>query len=186
MTARQKSLIAVLLLGGIVAGWFLQQQGSPTLQTSSPTGHDSFVRNMNLRAMDETGKLKYHVQAELMSHFPGAERYDLEQPRFLFQQADGTTWHARSEQGQSTASGDRVWLLGDVDIRRPASALAGSLQIQTRDLLIKPDEEIAETDSKARITSERHQVTATGFRTDFRNDRIDLHSQVKGTIDGNG
>lgn len=187
MTGRRTTLLVVLLLVIAGSGWFLKQQSAePARAGHDRNGYDSFVRSMNLRAMDNDGNLKYHVRADLMTHFPEAERYDLDQPRVRFLHTDGSEWHVRSEKGQTTASGDRVWLLGRASIDRPATATAVAMRIDTSDLLIEPDNETAETQAAARITSASHQVDSVGFRADFRKRTLQLHSQVRGRFDANG
>jgi LPS export ABC transporter protein LptC len=180
-------LLAALLLVVAGSGWFLKQQSAePAGATRDGSSYDSFVRNMNLRAMDKDGNLKYHVRADLMTHLPDAKRYDLDQPRVRFLHTDGSEWHVRSTKGQTTASGDRVWLLGQVDINRPATEAAAAMRIETSDLLVQPDSETAETQAAARITSKNHRVDSVGLRADFRNKTLELHSQVRSRIDVNG
>ena len=187
MSARQTALLLLLVLVVIGSGWSLYRQDSGQQQTTvSVTGHDSFVSGMDLQVMDITGRQQYHVTADAMFHFPHLERLDLERPVIDLNQKDGTAWHITSERGQTTASGDRIWLLGQVDINRPATGTTSSLRVRTSDLLVKPDEELAETDKAARITGARYRIDAIGMKADFRNNQLQLHSRVRSTIQGAG
>ena len=183
MNSRQTALLLVLLLVLTGSGWFLYRQDNSQQQaTVSPTGHDSFVNGMDLRVMDVNGQLKYHVMAASMLHYPHQERLDLDQPIIDLSRKDGTTWHITSERGQTTASGERIWLLGRVDISRPATGRTGSLRIRTSDLLVMPDRELAETDSAASIVGERYRIDATGLKADFGSSQLLLRSRVRSTF----
>lgn len=187
MNARLTALLLLLLLVMVGSGWFLYQQDDRQQQTpASVAGHDSFVRGMDLKVMDIHGQLQYHVMADSMFHFPHQERLKLDRPDIDFRREDGTSWHITAERGETTASGDRVWLLGQVDINRAATGRTGSLQIRTSDLLVMPDLEQAETGSAATITAKRYRVEATGLKADFRSNQLQLLSNVRGTIDGKG
>jgi lipopolysaccharide export system protein LptC len=187
VNTRQTALLLLLVLVVIGSGWLLYRHDSSQQQTTvSATGHDSFVSGMDLRVMNANGQLKYHVMADSMRHFPHREHLDLVQPVIDLRREDGTAWHITSERGRTTASGDRVWLLGQVDIHRPATGKAGSLRIHTSDLLVQPDKELASTDRAATITTERYRVDATGLRANFRRGQLQLRSRVKGTFHGAG
>jgi len=187
VSTRQTALLLLLVLVLIGSGWFMyRQDGSQQQATVSATGHDSFVNGMDLQVMDVNGQLKYHVMADSMLHFPQQERLELERPVIDLSREDGTAWHITSERGQTTSSGDRIWLLGQVDINRPATGRAGSLRIRTSDLLVRPDQELAETDSAASITAERYRIDATGLKADFGSSQLQLRSRVRSTFHGAG
>lgn len=187
MNTRQTVLLLLLVLVVVASGWYQYRQDDDRQQTPvSATGHDAFVSGMDLRVMDVNGRLQYHVKAASMLHYPHVTRIDLVRPVVNINREDGTAWHITSERGQTTESGDRIWLLGEVDIHRAATARAGSLRISTSDLLVQPDLELAETDNAASITAERYRVDATGLKADFRNHQLHLRSRVRGTIHGAG
>ena len=187
MSARQTVTLVLLVLVVIGTGWFLNRQDSSRQSPEvSATVHDSFVHGMDLRAMDASGRVQYHVRAASMLHFPHLEHLELDRPEIELRRRDGTVWHITSDRGQATDSGDRIWLLGEVDIRRPASADAHPLRVRTSDLLVKPEQEVAETDQPARILAERYRIHATGMKADFRNNQLQLRSKVRTTFDGAG
>ena len=187
MNIRQAALFAVLLLVVIGTGWFLDKQSVNRLPASvSETGPDSFVEDINLAVMDEQGQLKYRLKAEHMTHFPNEDLLRLTRPDIDVMHTDGTAWRIIAEHGEAATAGDRIWLLGAVDIRRPGSATDGSIHVVTRDLLVKPEEDMAETDNAATITGNRYEINALGMKAYFRTGTLELLSRVKGTIDGAG
>jgi lipopolysaccharide export system protein LptC len=187
VSARQTALLLLLVLVVIGSGWILyRQDAAPKQEAVSATGHDAFVSGMDLRVMDANGQLEYHVRADSMFHFPHRQHLDLVQPVIDLSREDGTAWHITSQRGRTTESGDRIWLLGQVDIQRPATGKAGSLRIRTSDLLVQPDKELASTDRAATITTERYRVDATGLRANFRRSQLQLRSRVRGVFHGAG
>ena len=54
----------------------------------------------------------------------------------------------------------------------------------TSDLLVKPEDELAETANAAMITGDGYRNNAIGMKAYFRTGTLELLSRVKGTIDG--
>lgn len=186
MNLRQAGLFALLLLVVIGTGWFLDKRSVSRLPASvSETGPDSFVKDINLAVMDEQGLLKYRLKAEHMTHYPNADQLRLTSPDIDVIHRDGSVWHIVAERGEAATAGDRIWLLGAVDIRRPGTTTNEAIHVVTSDLLIKPEEEQAETDKAATITGNRYIINALGMKAYFRTGTLELLSRVKGTIDGN-
>ena len=187
MNLKQFGVFVLLLLSVIGTGWFLDRQDSSQQQASvSATGPDSFVKDIDLAVMDEQGNLQYRVRAEHMTHFPHDDMLKLNRPDIDIVHTDGAVWHITAERGETTTAGDRLWLLGEVDIRRPESATGSAIRVITSDLLVKPEDELAETENAATITGDRYVINAIGLRADFRTSVLELLSRVRGTIEGSG
>jgi lipopolysaccharide export system protein LptC len=184
---RQLGLFALLLLTVIGTGWFLDRQGDTRQPAGvSATGPDSFVEDIDLAVMDENGHLQYRVRAEHMTHFPNDDTLRLRRPDINIAQTDGTIWQIKSERGETTTAGDRLWLLGKVDVHRPETATGNAIHVLTSDLLVKPEEEVAETANAATITGDGYVINAIGLKASFRTRVLELLSRVRGTIDGTG
>ena len=184
MSGKQIILYGLLLLLITGTGWFLfQQETGLQRETVSATGPDAFVKDMDLKVMNEQGQLAYRIKAQYMRHYPNDERFKLEQPDIKIVQANGDIWHIKSEQGETTEAADIIWLLGAVDIKRPPTETSSRLHIVTSDLLVIPDDEIAETDNEATITSDEFLINAVGMKADFSKDTLELRSRVRGRYD---
>lgn len=185
MNVKQLGLLVLMLLSIIGTGWFLDRQTTSQQPASiSATGPDSFVEHIDLAVMDENGHLKYQIRAEHMTHFPHNDTLELSRPDIDIVHTDGATWHIKAERGRTTTAGDRLWLLGDVDIQRPATTTGSAIHVVTSDVLVKPEDEQAETDNAATITGNRYVINTVGLRADFRNNVLELLSRVRGTIEG--
>jgi lipopolysaccharide export system protein LptC len=184
---KQFGLFVLLLFSVIGTGWFLDKQDNSRQPASvSATGPDSFVEDLDLEVMDENGHLKYQVRAEHMTHFPNNNILKLDRPDIDIVHTDGAVWHIKAERGETTTAGDRIWLLGEVDIRRPETTTGSAIHIITRDLLVKPEDEQAETENAATITGNRYVINAVGLKANFRTKVLELLSRVRGTIEGSG
>jgi len=185
VTARQLGLYILLLMVVSVTGWYVFSR-SPGLQRSnvSETGADAFVKDMNLRVMNEQGQLAYRIKAVQMTHYPAGARIHLEQPDIRINQSSGDVWLIKSEQGETTEDADVIWLLGYVDIKRRATANNAALHIVTSDLTVWPEEERAATDNAATITSDQMELYGIGVSADFSKSTLQLRSSVRGRYDG--
>ena len=184
MSDKPIGLYGLLLLLVLTSGWFLfRQESSLQLEAASATGPDAFVKDMDLKVMNEQGQLAYRVKALLMSHYPNDERFTLEQPDIKILQDNGDIWRIKSEHGEATEAADIIWLLGAVDIKRLPTETSSQLHIVTTDLLVKPDDEVAETENEATITSDEFLINAVGMKADFSKDTLELRSRVRGHYD---
>jgi lipopolysaccharide export system protein LptC len=182
VNTRQTLLFILLLVVIIGSGWFLDGRHGGLQELSvSRTGPDSFVSGMHLDVMDTNGQLQYRVTADTMVHYPNADQLKLQHPLIDLQQRNGNTWRISAETGETADSGDLMRLLGKVDIRR--SGVSGPLQVRTRDLLVKPEQAYATTDSAATITAPGLRVDAVGLEADLDDNTLELHNHVKGRID---
>ena len=185
MNLKQFGLFVLLLLSVIGTGWFLDKQDNSQQPASvSATGPDSFVEDIDLAVMDENGHLKYQVRAEHMTHFPNDDILKLNRPDIDIVHTDGAVWHIKADRGETTTAGDRLWLLGEVNIRRPETTSGSAIHVITSDLLVKPEDKLAETENAATITGDHYVINAVGLKADFRTHTLELLSRVRGTIEG--
>ncbi|MDX1697190.1 MAG: LPS export ABC transporter periplasmic protein LptC [Thiohalobacterales bacterium] len=177
--------LALLLLAGVIV--VLNQQNYVPGQTGQrDTGVDAFVDGMVMDIMDENGVPVYRMTSVRMRHYDDTDLLELEQPVVHITRADGSKWELRAEHGEATSSGDRVWLRGSVALQREAGRQFGPMQITSRDVEVRPVEKIAETASAATIVTDNYRIEAVGLKADFTTNRLELHSRVRGTIDGAG
>jgi lipopolysaccharide export system protein LptC len=157
-----------------------------SLTPVAPDGPDAWAENMTLRVLDSNGKTAYKITAEHMVHYPETDRLELTKPLINITRQDGTVWQISAERGKSTASGDLVWLRGAVDIERQFGNVHGSLHIAASDVLVKPAEKMAETENIVLISTDSYRFEAIGLKADFRTNHLELHSSVRGKINGAG
>ena len=184
MNRRQLILFAGLIASVVLSWWLHEKQDSFRDRYGiSQQGPDLFIRNMDLKVTGDDGKTRYRVMAEHMDHYPHADHSELERPVLEVFSQERMTWRINSERGKVADSGDTIWLLGEVDIRRIVEPGTRPLNISTRDVLVKPETETAETDQAAVITSNQSVVESVGLHADFINNRVELRSRVRGRID---
>ena len=181
MNVRQALL---LLLLAVATGWFLQKPeiDSPA-SAARAQGPDMFADQIEVTVMNETGQAIYHITADELIHSPDTERFDLTRPFIELRRDAGDNWNITSERGQMTDNGDELWFLGKVDIHRQGGK---PLHIKTSDLLVKPDEELAETENKVSISAPQYKINATGLEADFGKGLLEFRSRVRGTINAAG
>ena len=186
MSTTQTITIVVLLLITGLALFINQQDYVPGRSAVSDDGYDAFVEDMSLQIMDDKGQPLYRMTAGQMIHNAATDLLELEQPLVYITRPDGSEWRITAERGEAAADGTQVWLPGAVEIRRLAGPRLGALQITASDVLVKPDEKLAETERDALVITDSYRVEAVGLKADFRNNRLELHSRVRGTINGPG
>ena len=187
MNPRQTTLLIVLLVSVLMTGWLLLNQGAITPRPDTAAqAPDLFVENMDLRVTGKDGSVYYHLRADAMEHLPQDDRFDLQRPVFLTLRGDRAQWQARSNQGSVSANGDTVWLRDQVEIQRLAAPGTRRLDITTSELLVRPEEQTATTGQAVVIRSDAYRVESVGMDADFGNNRVNLHSRVRGRFDAAG
>jgi lipopolysaccharide export system protein LptC len=187
LNTTQIVLLTVLLMSVLATGWLLLNQGTITPRPDTAAdAPDLFVENMDLRVTGKDGRVHYHLRADTMLHIPKDDRFDLERPVFRTLQGERDQWQVRSNHGSVSADGDTVWLRDQVEIRRLAGPKGRQLDITTSELLVRPEEQTAATDQAVVIQSDAYRVESMGMDADFGNNRLNLHSRVRGRIDGAG
>ncbi len=181
------ALITGLVFSVLLSGWLLYEQGTISGRLPASTqGPDLFVEDMDLKLINTDGRLRYHVTADRLDHYPSDDRAELTRPVMHVYAEDRPTWEIQSDSGRISSGNETVWLLGAVEARRLTNPGTRSLTIYTRDLMVKPEAQTAETEYMTRIRSDRFEIESTGLHADFINNRLELKSGVRGRFDDAG
>lgn len=178
-------ILALALVAGAVMLVDLQDY-VPGQAGKRGDGRDAFMDDVSLRIMNADGLPVYDMKAGHMTHYSGSDHLELENPLLNITRPDGSVWHVTAERGVSTANGEQVWLRGAVNIQRVADATHGPILITSTDVLVRPAEEQAETESPALIITDSYRLESIGLKADFKTNRLELRSRVRGRINGAG
>ena len=181
------------LLVSVLAGlsyWLFSEQPKDKTHTVSRDNRsaDTFMENFTTRILNAEGKPRYEVQAASMVHYPYDDHSEFTAPQFIVHQSDGGRWHITAEQGQAQDGTEQILLQGNVvitqqgkpDLQTTDEEAAAKLELRTSELLIRPDEEYAETQQLATIRRGRGTLQSLGLRAYFGEERMQLLSQVVG------
>jgi LPS export ABC transporter protein LptC len=161
---------------------FHQQETRPTSGEPGVPLPDAYARDVRMDILGADGRRIYQLRADTLEYYPDSDRLQFTQPRLELVQGKHSHWSLTAEHGYTSQAGDPVWLLGKVIIQQLAAASGNPLEIRTRDVLVKPDERTAETGQPASVTGMDFQLDSVGIDADFRHNRVQLRSRVRGIL----
>lgn len=148
---------------------------------------DAYMEGVVSRRMDANGRPGHEMRTTRATHYRQGDRTEFEAPFITIYRTDGSLWTVAAEQGLATGGNDEVLLSGEVIMRRPLDPAqptgAAELEVFTRELRILNDQEFAETDQPTTIVYRYGQVDAVGMKVWFKQERLQLLSQVNGVYE---
>ena len=183
---RRRDVVRVSVLL-IIAGfsWFLLRQSQeqlPVVVDREGKKPDAYLRNFIITTMSEFGQPRYRLEAIYMEHFPQDDTSELVKPLLTVFRPDELPWYVKSERGVLKPLEDRVLLLGDVQMEY-LDDKGQSLRVLTKDLIIHPDQQYAETDQPVTIIDQHGITRAVGLRAFLETGRLSLLAEVRGEYD---
>ena len=180
-----KALLWLMVLASAATfTWWLQHLVEPAATLAERTVRhdpDYTMETFTVTEMEATGATHYHLQAESMQHFPDDGSAHLMKPQVRFFSRERVPWTLLAEEGTVTANNTEIHLNGAVVIERPASSTQAELRLTTRNVLIHPHGEVAETREHVMVQDPLNVTRSVGMRVNMNDERLQLLSQVKGT-----
>lgn len=139
--------------------------------------------------LDQTGRLRYELAAELLTHYPTPERAELLVPEMVFYrgaQEDGAItdpWQLTANTGRISDGGNQVDLAGNVRVARLIEDQSGRMMLETERLTVYGREEKAVTGAAVSLTSALASLNGVGMEIDMAKGQMHLLSQVRGHYD---
>ena len=169
----------------IVATDWIQELVAPepepgTVDTRLP---DSVLEDYRIMLHAEDGQPRYLLAGPRLSHYPDDDSNRLEEPHLtVYASANDPAWTVAAEHGQLSSGAEELLLEGEVTLERLPGPERPPMRIDTRDLRVWPQRDVAETEQPVRITGEHYVVDAVGARTHLYDEGplVELHNQVRG------
>lgn len=146
-------------------------------QTRTP---DHAFEGVQLTSLDPLGNLSYKVEAPYMAHFSDDKSMELESPVLSVYREDAPPMHVRSDRAWISNAGEEIILLGAVTIIRPETDVGTTTTIETQDLHLFPDKQIANTEASVLAYNETYRIQGVGGSLHLGNGHFRIHHQAKG------
>lgn len=174
----------LIVLGTIsaVTFWLSQQalQGDLTEARAPAHRPDVIADNFVVRRYDETGRLKYRLEAPKLVHYPDTDSSEVRAPILITYRANAAPITVSADQALVTAKGETVYLTENVKIVSPSGNSRPDLIARMPDLTVETEAGLASTASPVEITQGMSQVRGIGMHIDNNAATITLDAQVRG------
>lgn len=175
-------LLPLPLLGLLGVTYWLDRQAQPDLampDNSKRHDPDAIVENFSAIRLNDQGTPRFIMAASKMLHFPDDDSTALEMPHLTSLSAERPAIYVIAKRGILSSKGDEVFLRGDVEILREASAQEDKFTLQTEYLHIIPDRDILISDRAVTVVEAHNTVYAIGLEMDNKARTLKLLSQVR-------
>ena len=167
-TSHRWKLLALMLTAVFFAFgsfWLLQAMQDDDAANLGNAGNepDYIVENFSFVRMTPTGQPRYVVSGERLAHHPVTDVSEVSKP-VVESMAPGRprmTMHA--DRAQIHHQENRVELVDNVDIVRPATPTSEALRARTDALTVLADEEIVKTERPVQMTLGASSVNSVGL-----------------------
>ncbi len=177
------ALFAAVLAAAALTWWLAGGTPEGEVAAVAPAGHvpEYFARNLRTVTMDAQGRPARALETPHLTRFLDDQSSELETPVLTVYKADEPPWVIRSERAWVSADGDTVLLQGTVRITRDAAPGIRPVAIDTTNLLVRPDDDYAETAEYATLSSLGSRAAGVGVQAWLgQPNRIKLLSQARG------
>jgi lipopolysaccharide export system protein LptC len=139
---------------------------------------DYIVEKFSFVRMGPSGRPRYIIAGDKLTHRPIDDIADVEQPvvNSLTTQHPPMTMHAKRARIDQTKS--VIQLNGAVDIERVASPLGSGMKLRTEALTLYTDEDRMETDQPFNLQMGRQTVTGVGMRANNATGKVKIQSKT--------
>lgn len=177
--------LPVLVLAALAAFsvWLQQmaEQAAPVLASGERHDPDFYLKDFTLTTMDKSGAPRNRLASPYMVHYADDDVSEVTTPRMQVFKKDAPPWHIDAGSGVIFSEGKTVLLRGGVVISQNNPQNGQRTTLRTPDLTVTPDSESAETASPVNFSdSAGNVVDAVGMRANFKDERLELLSQVRG------
>ncbi|MGH1371428.1 MAG: LPS export ABC transporter periplasmic protein LptC [Cellvibrionaceae bacterium] len=162
---------------------FLKPQIQPQSAVKYPS---NILENTVNREYDDQGQLKSIFESEQSRYFqinPKRRTHkdyaELTAPKLTLLSANAPPWQITADEGKAKKNGAIIHLWGNVHIWQK-DALGQVSELTTPYLVVKPEQQYAETDKPVIIVSAGSTTHAVGMKAFLRKDTIKLLSKVRG------
>lgn len=135
---------------------------------------DLIIQEFSARKLGEDGRVLYTLAARRMVHYPDDDSSHLEALAFDAYEPRQPRVAITADRGRLEAGGDRVWVEGNVRVRRDAAEKSEPLTLATDNVLLLPDTGIARSKSAVVLDSPSVQASAAGFELNNRDRTLRL------------
>lgn len=148
MSLTRQRLLTLLLILLAAAAWWLAtvRERGTQVGARDPGVPDQVVEGLRATTMDEAGRPQRRLIAREARHYPRHAGTQLDEPHLTLFTETGPPWRLQSERGWVAEKAEEIRLQGQVLLEREAGADNPPLQVETRELLLRPQEDYARTD----------------------------------------
>lgn len=139
------------------------------------------MKDFTSTLMGPEGQPRYRLTGTHMVHYPDNDALKIAAPHIVFYRQANPRWDVVAERALTTSTGEEVYLLGEVVIRRfGADPKTTAMKILTQDVRVEPEAKFAETDQPVTLLNRFGETHAVGARAYLQEECIELLSQVRG------
>ena len=152
--SRSSIINIALILLLLISFWLLRSsQNEP--QTSSQQEHviDYMLRDLSTTTFGQDGKPHRTLNTPELKHYQDDDTSELLAPHIVAHQGAQPPWNIYSDTGWVSGDGELILLNGKVKMRREAFADNPSMNVDTKNLRVRPNEDYAETDERVKVRS---------------------------------
>ncbi|WP_229425413.1 MULTISPECIES: LPS export ABC transporter periplasmic protein LptC [unclassified Massilia] len=184
-TAHRWRLLALMLTAVFFAFgsfWLLQaiQAGDGANPVNSLTEPDYIVENFSFVRMTESGAPRYVMSGAKLVHHPDNDVSEVTRPIVDSMAPGRPRMSMRAQRAQVFHGENRVELMDDVNIVRPATPTSQAMHARTEALTVLVDDEIVKTSRPVQMTLGAAKVRAVGMVAE--NPTQKLHLGGRGQI----
>lgn len=182
------TLVALTLLFVLLWEWspkvFLPEKPEAGKADKYPT---AFLTNTEIIQYNKQGSIDYQFNANRLEHFQqqpnrksDKDYTEINQPYFILYEKDAPPWFVKAEYGHATTATDTLILQKNVHLWQTKKADEQDLELTTSKLILKPEDQYAETDKPVMIEAPGSTAHSVGMKADMKQGRIELLSRVRG------
>jgi lipopolysaccharide export system protein LptC len=179
-------VLGLLVLAGLSAWWTLGSwERRATSSDRAPAARhipDAWFENATLVSMNARGTPAHRIEADRWVHFLDDDTAELTEPYMEFYSETGVRppWQVEAETAWISSGGDLVLLRGEVFMHRDAYEGGTWINVESRDMRVRPKEDYAESDAMTVIQTEEWVKRGIGMRAWTEREQLQLLEQVKG------
>ena len=175
-------IMALLAMGS----WWLVRSmpvvgddGAPRAVRKDPDYH---LEHFTTQVFDAQGRRIRQVSGDMARHYPESDELHIDAVRFLAVNPEGTEVRASARRGVASGDGERVTLLGQVRVVRPAQSQTPRLELNGERLVVLQKEEKMLSDQPVEILRDRDRFTGSGLDFNSRSGQYLLSGRVHGVL----